>query len=352
MSQDHVNHAAVLEAPQARLKTTTRPIPKPGPNELLIRNHAIAANPIEWKMQDYGFGIKAYPTVLGSDVCGVVTEIGSAVTNFKHGDRVTGFAAVIYNGNADHGSWQTYTLLRDIATTKIPDSMSFDEGSVFPMAMASSAIALFFCLGVSRPTGPVTPQKSGLLVWGASSSVGTAAVQLAKNLGFKVFATSSLAHHNYLKSLGAFEVFDYHESSVKEKIISSAKAAGTPITLGFDTISEGNTPEQAAGVLLESGGKGSKLCLTLQWPGKEPQPDGIEISQTGAMWIGTDQQELGKWLFNEYLEKSLKDGSIVPAPKIELYEGGLDDAQKVLDKLKSGVSGMKLVVKVECHHTS
>jgi hypothetical protein len=101
--------------------------------------------------------------------------------------------------------------------------MSFEEGSVFPMAMATSLIALIVCLGIQKPTSSVIPQESGLLIWGASSSVGTSALQLARNMGFKVFATASPAHHQSLKSLGALEVFDYHDSSVIDKIVVAAK---------------------------------------------------------------------------------------------------------------------------------
>lgn len=261
--------------------------------------------------------------------------------------EVTGFAGVIYKQNIDHGAWQTYTVLRDIATAKIPDSMSFEEGSVFPMAIATSAIAIFACLGIPRPTGSITTKSSGLLVWGAASSVGTAAVQLAKNSGFKVFVTASPAHHQYLKTLGAFEVFDYRDASVVDKIVASAKVADTPIGFAFDAVGEGRTSLQSAEVLLSSGGKGGKLVSVLGWPEQTAKPEGIEFSQTGALRAFTEHAELGEWLFNDYLEKALKDGSIIPAPKIEVVPGGIEVAQAVLDKSKAGVSGKKLIVKVD-----
>lgn len=65
------NLAAVLESAGARLKTLVRDIPKPGPNDIVVRNYAIAANPVDWKIQDWGFAIKTYPTVIGSDGCGI-----------------------------------------------------------------------------------------------------------------------------------------------------------------------------------------------------------------------------------------------------------------------------------------
>lgn len=340
------NVAAVIEQKGARLTITTREIPKPGPDELVVRNHAIAANPVDWKIQDYGFPITTYPNVLGSDGCGVVTAIGSNVTKFKVGDRVTGFAAIIYNQNPDHGAWQTYEVLREIATMKIPDFMSFEEGSTFPMAFATSAIALYVNLDIPRPVGSVQAQGSGILIWGAASSVGTAAIQLARLSGFKVFATASSAHHQYLKSLGAFEVFDYRDPDVVSKIVTAAKSAGTPITFGYDAISEGNTFKLTADTILASGGKG-KLVLTLPWPGEEPVPEEIEVSQTYAYLTGADRVDIGSWLFNEYLPHALENKSIVAAPNVEIVRGGIGAAQKVFDQLKAGVSGKKLVVKVD-----
>ena len=112
MSAKTENLAAVIEEPKARLKTIVRPIPSPGKGEIVVHNHAIAANPVDWKIQDFGIIINIYPAVLGSDVCGIVTEIGPEVTKFKVGDRVAGFAGVIYNKDPDHGAWQTYTILR------------------------------------------------------------------------------------------------------------------------------------------------------------------------------------------------------------------------------------------------
>jgi NADPH:quinone reductase-like Zn-dependent oxidoreductase len=222
--------------------------------------------------------------------------------------------------------------------------MSFEEDSVFPMAIANATVAIRKCLGDPKPD---YENPHGLLIWGASSSVGSISVQLARTLGFTVFATASPAHHQYIKSLGAFEVFDYHDPSVVSKIVDSAKAAGTPLKLGFDTITEGTTAQRSAEILLASGGKGSKLCLVLEWPGKYPKPDDIEISQTVAMRLGMDLKDLGKWLFNDHLEKALKDKSIIPSLKIEIVPGGISATQNVFEKLKAGVSGTKLVVKVD-----
>ena len=63
-------------------------IPKPGPDDVVIKNHAVAINPVDWKIQDYGLFIQSWPNVLGEDVAGEIHEVGSNVTKFKKGDRV------------------------------------------------------------------------------------------------------------------------------------------------------------------------------------------------------------------------------------------------------------------------
>jgi NADPH:quinone reductase-like Zn-dependent oxidoreductase len=84
------------------------------------------------------------------------------------------------------------------------------------MAFTTAACSLH--IDLKLPRTPITPlhepeKAEGFLVWGGASSVGSAIIQLARNSGFKVFETASKKHEAYLKSLGAYEVFDYHVCS-------------------------------------------------------------------------------------------------------------------------------------------
>lgn len=65
-------------------------MPQPGPDEIVVKNRAIAVNTVDWHMQDIGIFVQQWPTILGSDVAGEVHEIGAEVTRFKRGDRVVG----------------------------------------------------------------------------------------------------------------------------------------------------------------------------------------------------------------------------------------------------------------------
>jgi len=66
MAQEPVNLAAFLTAQATDLVIQERPIPTPGEGEILIRNRALALNPVDWKRQSWGFAIASYPTILGS----------------------------------------------------------------------------------------------------------------------------------------------------------------------------------------------------------------------------------------------------------------------------------------------
>ncbi|KAL8797856.1 MAG: hypothetical protein Q9195_000208 [Heterodermia aff. obscurata] len=349
-STSATNLAAIIPSKHGRLTISTRDIPTPGPGELLVRNHAIAGNPVDWKIQDYGIFISTYPTVLGSDVAGIVVSVGPSVTHFAPGDRVIGFSAVVYNDNADHGAWQTYTLLREVGASKLPASMTFEQGSIFPMAMATAAIALFVILGIPQALAQgeaVEKPSSALLIWGAASSVGVSAVQLAQSMGLTVFATASPQHHGWLKQLGVAEVLDYHDRDVVAKLVEAAKARGTTIDLAFDPISEGATFDQVSATVEAAGGKGKgKVATTLYWPEGKDKPADVQVDVTIAMRHGTDQEKLGRWFFNEWLERAMEDGTVVPAPQIEIVEGGVGAAPKLFEMLKKGVSGKKLVVQL------
>lgn len=80
--------ALFITEPKGALQLSTPPKPTAGKGELLVKNVAVALNPVEWKQIAYNFWIPSYPYVLGVDHAGIVEEVGEEVTNFKKGDRV------------------------------------------------------------------------------------------------------------------------------------------------------------------------------------------------------------------------------------------------------------------------
>lgn len=287
--------------------------------------------------------LKSYPAILGTDIAGTVEAVGASVTHFQKGDRVSGYAVIFFFDSSflDGGAFQEYVVVDAGCCSKLPENVSFEEGSLLPMAVATSSVAIFSNLGVPRHGG----QKGGFLVWGGASSVGSAAVQIAAAIGFDVFAVASPQHHAYIKTLGAKFVFDYRSAHVVTEMVDAAKEAGIEIKLAFDAISDPGTIQTCLEVLDKFGG--GKLCLTLFMPEGLKTPANVEVSRTMAARVATDWKEEGTWLFNDWLEKALVDGTYKPSPGIQIVEGGLASMQKALDLHKKGLSGKKLVVPLE-----
>lgn len=80
--------ALFLESKQGQFVVRQRPVPAPGPGQLLVKVYATALNPVDWKIQELGIFVDKYPAVLGSDIAGEVVEVGQGVTGFTKGQRV------------------------------------------------------------------------------------------------------------------------------------------------------------------------------------------------------------------------------------------------------------------------
>lgn len=106
------------------------PMPVPNDNEIVIRNHAVSINPIDWVVQSLGVIIREYPFVLGFDLAGEVLQVGSKVTKFAIGDRVTAMVnTVLQDGTTDNsgGAFQLFVKADVIGVAKIPSFVSYEE---------------------------------------------------------------------------------------------------------------------------------------------------------------------------------------------------------------------------------
>lgn len=88
------NQAAFLHEAGQPLQVGDAPLPTAGPGEIVVKNAAIAINPLDWHMRDAGVFVQQWPAIFGCDVAGVVHEVGTGVDSFKTGDRVIGYVHV------------------------------------------------------------------------------------------------------------------------------------------------------------------------------------------------------------------------------------------------------------------
>jgi NADPH:quinone reductase-like Zn-dependent oxidoreductase len=344
------NLAALLPSAAGKLVVQERAIPSPGPDELLIRNHAIALNPIDWKRQAFGIAIPSYPSILGSDVSGVVAAVGANVTAFQPGDRVLGSADAMSTANPDHAAFQTYTIVSTAVATKLPDAVGFAEGASLPTAVGTAAIALFDILGLPVPSARSDPAKTetetetGILVWGGASSVGSATIQLARLAGLKVFATASPRHHDRVHSLGATAVVDYRSPAAVVELVAAAEQAGVGITLAVDAVVTAETLARVVDVLAGFDGP-KRVAHLLPWVDEVARPGDVEAGWVNGLKVWNERRDVSVVVFNQLLGGWLETGEVVPGT-VRVVPGGVGGLQAALDELKEGVSGEKLVVQL------
>jgi NADPH:quinone reductase-like Zn-dependent oxidoreductase len=198
------------------------PIPEPGPDEVLIRVHAVGVNPPDWYVREGMPGIpeelKAslippLPAIPGTDVSGVVVALGSEVDRFSVGDEVFGLLRFPAMGGDAYAEFVAAPAA-DLAPK--PAGIDHVHAAGAPMA-ALTAWQFLIDLGHDHPSpfqeaqhrpAPIGPGTK-VLVNGAAGGVGHFGLQLAKWKGAHVTAVASGPHESFLDELGADEFIDY-----------------------------------------------------------------------------------------------------------------------------------------------
>ena len=185
-----------------QLKEVEKPVPKD--NEVLIKIFATTVN-----RTDCGFRKPEYPLIirlvnglfkpkrkiLGSELAGEVEAFGKNVTLFKKGDQVFGLTGDNFGAHAEY-----ICLSENAAIAAKPSNMNFEEAAAVCDGLM---LAYNYIKEIKEPSG------KNILVYGASGSIGTAAVQLAKYYGLEVTAVCNTKNLEIVKSIGADEVIDY-----------------------------------------------------------------------------------------------------------------------------------------------
>ncbi|KAM0815706.1 putative Enoyl reductase (ER) domain-containing protein [Seiridium cardinale] len=222
------------------------PIPVPGEGEILVKVHYAAQNPTDWK----AVAAATPGKVVGCDFAGTVYNVNGS--SWREGQRVSGFV----QGTTNRGAFAEYVVIEASLVYPIPDSVSYQDAAVIPLAFATAAQALFQRLSLPEPSKPA---KSAfpVLINGGTSSVGKYAVQLAKRAGLYVIATASKKNHDLVTTLGADAVIDYKDADWPEQV---RKLSHDNLQHAFDCISEKETTGQVIKAFSPTKG-GHVVCI-------------------------------------------------------------------------------------------
>ena len=243
--------------------------PDPATGEVLVRVHAAAVNPVDWKVRAghlRGFLNYSLPLIPGWDLSGVVEATGAGVSDWKQGDAVYARPDLRRNG-----AYAEYIAVRASELGHKPRSIDHVQASAIPLACLTAWQALFDAGGL----------KAGqrVLIHAAAGGVGTFAVQLAKWKGAHVVGTASERNHAFLRELGADEVIDYTKTNFEEVV--------RDVDVVLDTLA-GQTRDRSWNVMKKDG-----ILVSILG---QPSPD--DAAQHGVraagVFVQPNQAELGE----------------------------------------------------------
>lgn len=220
------------------LKDIKKPVPKD--HEVLVKIHATTVTAGDWRLRKAdpflarlfnGLFKPRKVKVLGFELAGVIEEVGKEVKSFKRGDSVFASCGLAF------GAYAEYKCLPENHLISLkPSNMSFEEAATIPIGGLTA-------LGFLKQAG--VKKGKHVLIYGASGSVGTFAVQIAKSYGAEVTAVCSTANVHLVQMLGADRVVDYTRQDFT--------ALESRFDIVFDAV--GKTSKSACKHLLKPGGR-------------------------------------------------------------------------------------------------
>jgi NADPH:quinone reductase-like Zn-dependent oxidoreductase len=222
--------------------------------------HVMTGLPYPIRLAGYGFRAPKNP-VIGSDMAGVVEEVGKKVTRFQPGDEVFGIGK---------GSYAEYVCAPEDKLAPKPTNLTFEQAAVVAI-MGSTALQAL------RDHGKVRPGQEVLII-GASGGVGTYAVQIAKAFGVHVTGVCSTKKVEMVRSIGADHVIDYTREDFAEG-------------------------DQRYDVILDIGGNSSLARLR-----RALTPEGTLVivgGEGGGRWLGGTDRQLRAMMLSPFVGQKL-----------------------------------------------
>ena len=282
--------------------------PEPKADEVLVKVHASAVNPVDWKIRDglgEMFGLKP-PIILGCEIAGTIEQVGADVKDFKKGDEVYGYIG------SHAGGYAEYAIAKVDEIAPKPASLDFENSAAVSVGALTAWQSIFDLAGLE------SGQK--ILITGASGGVGSMAVQLAKAKGAFVIGTASGKNEEFVRGLGVDEFIDY----TKEKFEDIVKN----VDVVFDTVG-GDTLDSAFQTLK----KGGFLVTTVEPPSEEKAKQyGVKTAMVFAASSAKQLTEINQLIESGKLKTHVE--TILPLADVkkahELSESGRTRGKIVL----------------------
>lgn len=227
------------------------PTPSPGPGQLLVRVHASGINFAETRMRAGTYSGQELPFVMGMESAGVIEAVGRDVSGFAVGDRVFGRA---------RGSHATHVLFDALHTLRLPATLDFVQGAAIPVGWLTAWHALY----------TVANARAGerVLIEAVASSVGSAALQIAKWQGCWVTGTASRDDKCARgRAAGADAAYNYKTMDLPAEVMRDTQGHGIDIglmTIGEETATALFDSMAAEGRIVMYGSTGGrKVCFSL-----------------------------------------------------------------------------------------
>ncbi|KAI0265088.1 dehydrogenase [Gloeopeniophorella convolvens] len=313
-------------------------VPKPGPGQVLVKVVACGQNPTDWKTAKF---VNAQGAIIGVDFAGVVEELGPDVPpDVRHvGERVCGF---VHGGIHENGSFSEYLVASArLGIFAVPEGWSFEDAAQLGVPALTAVLCLYEAHSFPAPLAPSKdPEPLPVLVYGGSTAVGTYTVQFLALAGLQVYATASPRNFDYVKSLGAVEVFDYHDPEVGKKI---REATGGKLKHAVDTISEGGSPQIISDALSEEGGLVAQILV---YPSPRPGVDVNFILAYDLLGESHRRRQTEERQIFEAVVRLLALGKVKPIPKL-LLPNGLASVSEGFELMKSNkISAQKITYRI------
>jgi len=217
-------NALLVDAANAPLRLVSIDRPAPAAGQVLVRIKASGINPLDAKIRagQAGHARQPLPAVLGMDLAGVVEALGEGVSDWVVGDEVYGLATGI--GGAQ-GSLAEFAAVDARLLARKPANLSMREAAALPLVLITAWEGLVDRARVGA--------DQSVLIHGGAGGVGHVAVQIAKALGARVFATGSARHQAEIESFGATFI-DYRQQGVEEYV--AQHTAGEGFDIVYDTV--------------------------------------------------------------------------------------------------------------------